>query len=437
MTELDHTHDAAARSWVESANEAKCDFPVQNLPFAVFRRAGSRESFRCGVAIGDQALDLAALSTLDVLKGTAAEAVAACQHSQLDRFFATGSKGWHALRHALFELLRDDANGITRHTLQNCLIPLAQAEYGLPASIRNYTDFYTSIHHAANIGRLFNRKDPLPPNFQWIPLAYHGRASSVGVSGQTIRRPFGQLMPTGAVAPSHAPCQRLDYELEIGIFIGVGNAQGEPIALADAEDHVFGICLLNDWSARDIQAWESTPLGPFLSKCFATTVSPWVVTMEALAPYRQQWSRSKADPQPLPYLEHPRNRHGGAFDIRLQAWLETARSRADRTPPLRLSETSFQHQYWTIAQMVTHHTMGGCNLLTGDLLGSGTVSGPTPEEAGALIELSYAGSKPVTLPNGDQRGFIEDGDTIIFKGWCEKPGFARIGFGELRGTVAN
>jgi fumarylacetoacetase len=200
---------------------------------------------------------------------------------------------------------------------------------------------------------------------------------------------------------------------------------------------VFGICLLNDWSARDIQVWESTPLGPFLSKNFATTVSPWIVTIEALAPYRRQWSRSDAEPQPLPYLEHPRNRQEGAFDIRLQAWLETARSRVDRIPPLQLSETSFRHQYWTIARMVAHHTMGGCNLLTGDLLGSGTVSGPAPEEAGAFIELTYAGSKSLTLPNGEQRAFLEDGDTIIFKGWCEKPGFARIGFGELRGTVVN
>jgi fumarylacetoacetase len=435
MTEPDHTHDVTARSWIATANAVGCDFPIQNLPFAVFRRAGNAEKFRGGVAIGDQIVDLDALPQLGRPTGLARDAVGACRQPQLNEFFAMGAPAWRALRHELFGLLHCDSEAAARHILQTCLVPQSQAEYALPARIGDYTDFYTSIYHAANIGRLFRPKDPLTANFRWMPIAYHGRASSIGVSGQQVHRPRGQVLLAGESAPKYAPCARLDYELELGIFIGTGNPRGKPIPVGEAEDHVFGLCLLNDWSARDIQAWESTPLGPFLAKNFATTISPWIVTLEALAPYREPWHRPAQEPQPLSYLEHPSNRSRGAIDIQLGAWLESARHRHENQPAQRLSRTSFRHQYWTVAQMVAHHTVGGCNLQCGDLLGSGTISGPTPEEAGALIELSEGGRRPLTLDNGEQRSFLEDGDAIIFKAWCEKPGFAPLGFGELRGQL--
>jgi fumarylacetoacetase len=323
-----------------------------------------------------------------------------------------------------------------RAGIQASLVAQSQAEHAVPLRIGDYTDFYTSIDHALNIGRLYRPDDPLSPNFRWMPIAYHGRASSIGVSGERVCRPAGQWLPAGAAQPVFGPSERLDYELELGIYVGTGNAQGEPIALADAERHVFGIGLLNDWSARDIQRWESTPLGPFQGKNFATTVSPWIVTMDALAPYRLPWARAAGEPQPLSHLDHAANRAAGALDIQLEVWLETARHRQQAATPQRLSRTSFRHQYWTIAQMVAHHTAGGCNLQSGDLLGSGTISGPTQGEAGALIELTEGGRKPLQLDNGEQRSFLADGDAVILKGWCEKPGFARIGFGESRGEIA-
>jgi fumarylacetoacetase len=436
MTELDHMHDPGARSWIETANAAGSDFPIQNLPFAVFRRAGSTEDFRGGVAIGDQIVDLDALSRCASLDGQAREAVGACRHAELNQFFAMGPPAWKALRHALFGMLDSDAGTASRQALETCLVPQAQAEYALPARIGDYTDFYTSLYHATNIGRLFRPKDPLATNFRWMPIACHGRASSIGVSGQRVPRPWGQVLPAGEPVPKYTKCARLDYELELGIFIGCGNPRGKPIPIGEAEDHVFGLCLLNDWSARDIQVWESTPLGPFLAKNFATTISPWIVTLEALAPYREPRRRAADDPAVLSYLEHPSNRSRGAISIELEAWLETARHRQERRPAQRLSRTSFCHQYWTIAQMVAHHTVGGCNLQSGDLLGSGTISGPTPGEAGALIELTEGGRNPLTLDNGDRRAFLEDGDAIILRGWCEKPHFARIGFGEVYGQIA-
>jgi fumarylacetoacetase len=321
--------------------------------------------------------------------------------------------------------------------MQRCLIPQSAVEYGLPAHFANYTDFYTSIHHARNVGRIAkpNDCDPLTPNFQWLPIAYHGRASSVVVSGTPFHRPMGQMMQPGASAPVYGPCNRLDYELELGIFIGPGNALGEPIPLAQADEHIFGVCLLNDWSARDIQFWEMLPLGPFLGKNFCTTVSPWVVSLEALVPYRQAFKRPANEPQPLPYLDDATHRASGVLDIQLDVLLETSQQRAAMQAPMRLSHTSFKHQYWTFAQMVTQHTMGGCNLQSGDLLGSGTISGPTDGEQGAMIELTQAGRAPVLLPNGEQRGFLHDGDAVILKGWCEAPGAVRIGFGECQGEV--
>lgn len=439
MHTLNHTHDVHARSWVESANPTATtgsDFPIQNLPHAVFRRTGGSEAFRGGVAIGDQVLDLAALAHARQLDGLALEAATAAAQPALNDFFALGPAAWRALRHALFALLKNDAPVAAVQAVRACLVPQAEAEYAIPARIGDYTDFYTSIDHALNITRLLNPGGDVTSNFRWIPIAYHGRVSTIGVSGQQFRRPMGQAMAPGAKAPTYQACARLDYELELGVWIGTGNTHGEAIALEHAEQHIFGICLLNDWSARDIQFWEMAPLGPFLAKNFATTISPWIVTMEALAPYRQPWTRAATDPQPLAYLEDAANREAGAIDIRLEVWLESEKARAEKRGPSRLSSTSFRHQYWSVAQMVAHHTVGGCQLNPGDLFGSGTISGPGEGEAGAIIELARGGQTPVALgDSGEQRSFIEDGDAVLLRGWCEKPGHARIGFGESRGTV--
>jgi len=433
MTMLNETHDPALRSWVASANLAGSDFPIQNLPFASFRRQGSTEAFRGGVAIGDQILDLAAVHQAGVFTGNIGQAVRAGARPQLNDLMALGAPVWSALRLTLSRALREGA--ADQAALQACLVPQAQAEYGVPARIGDYTDFYTSVHHATNIGKLFRPDNPLLTNYKWIPIGYHGRASSIGVSGQQFRRPVGQTLPPGATQPSFGPCKRLDIELELGIFVGTGNELGDPVAMAQAEDHVFGLCLLNDWSARDIQAWEYQPLGPFLSKNFATTISPWIVTVEALAPYRVAFERPADDPQPLPYLDSEANRQRGAFDIQLQVGLETPKMREAGQGDATICRTSYRHAYWTVAQMVTHHTVNGCNLQPGDLFGSGTLSGPTLDQAGALIELTAGGKNPLPLPNGETRTFLEDGDAVVLRGWCEKPGAARIGFGECRGTV--
>ncbi len=430
---LNATHDPQLASWVESANRPGADFPVQNLPFAVFRRLGSREAFRGGVAIGDQVLDLAALQALRLVTGSAADALAACTGSTLNAFMALGPDAWSTLRSTLSVLLRQGASDAA--ALRRVLVPQSAAELSVPARIGDYTDFYASVHHATAVGTLFRPDNPLLPNYKWVPIAYHGRASSIRVSGQAFRRPRGQIKPSGAEDPQLLPTRRLDYELEVGIFVGTGNALGEPIALTEAEGHVFGLCLLNDWSARDVQAWEYQPLGPFLAKNFATTISPWIVTLEALAPYRTAWARPAADPQPLPYLESSEMRQAGAIDLDLEVYLETAAMRSSGSPPHRLSRSNFRHSYWTVAQMVAHHTVNGCNLEPGDLLGSGTQSGPSASEAGSLLELTVGGKQPVTLSSGETRTFLADGDRIILRGFCEKPGCARIGFGEAAGTV--
>jgi len=435
MVELNHTHDANARSWLASANAPGADFPIQNLPLAVFRRAGSSEAFRGGVAIGDQIVDLAALSATGRLQGLAAQAAHTCAQSALNEFFAMGPAAWAALRHGLFALLEA---GASPSALDGCLVPQAQAQYCVPTRIGDYTDFYTSYHHGLNIGKLFGIPE-VPANFHHIPIAYHGRASSIVISGTPVRRPLGQSKAPSATSPSFGPCAWLDYELELGIFVGTGNALGSPVPLREAESHVFGICLLHDWSARDIQGWEMQPLGPFQAKNFATTISPWIVTMEALAPYRTAWQRDAAFPQPLPYLDTAATRAHGGLDIRLEVGIETPSRRAAGAGPARLTQTSFKHQHWTVAQMLAHHTVGGCNLQSGDLLGSGTISGPSAEEAGAMMELAHAGRQPVHFDRGDgrteARGFLEDGDAVVFTGWCVKPGFARIGFGECRAIV--
>ena len=433
MQILNETHDPALRSWVASANQAQTDFPIQNLPFAVFRRQGSAEAYRGGVAIGDQILDLAAVAARGVLSGAAAAAVQAASGDSLNALMALGQPAWSALRLALSRALREGAP--EQAILTACLIPQAAAEYSLPARIGDYTDFYTSIHHATNIGRQFRPDNPLLPNFKWIPIGYHGRASSIGLSGQTFPRPLGQTMVPGASAPTFGPCKRLDYELEMGIFVGSGNAQGKPIAITEAEASVFGMCLLNDWSARDIQAWEYQPLGPFLSKNFASTISPWIVTLEALSPYRVAFTRPTDDPLPLPYLDSPANSAQGALDIQLEVLLQTQTMRQQDQAATRLTRTSYRHAYWTVAQIVAHHTVNGCNLQPGDLMGTGTLSGPSLDEAGALIELTVGGKQPLTLPNGESRTYLEDGDAVVLRGWCEKPGAARIGFGQCVGTV--
>jgi len=431
MTTLNETHDPTLQSWVASANAAGADFPIQNLPFGVFRRRHDGEAFRIGVAIGTRVLDLSgAAKTRTALAETIRMALGDVDASTLNGLMARGPSTWSALRLALSRALRHGA--VEQGDLTACLYEQADIEHAVPAQIGDYTDFYASVYHATNIGKLFRPDAPLMPNYKWIPIGYHGRASTIGVSGQAFHRPLGQTMPPGATEPSFGPCKRLDYEFEVGIFIGQGNDDGRPIPIAGADDHVFGLCLLNDWSARDIQAWEYQPLGPFLAKNFATTISPWIVTMEALAPFRTAWQRPADDPQPLPYLDAPSVRSEGAFDIQLEAGLVTKRSGHTTLP---LSRTSFRHTYWTIGQMVAHHTVNGCRLLPGDLFGSGTASGPTASEAGALIEIVEGGKKPLTFANGETRTFLEDGDTVVLRGWCEKDGARRIGFGVCEGTV--
>lgn len=433
MPALNETHDLNLTSWVASANDAQSDFPIQNLPFAVFRRQGSDEAFRGGVAIGDQIVDLAAAKETGVFFGLAQTAAEACAAPTLNEFMGMGSEAWSALRLALSQALRSGSDAESK--LSACLVAQADAEYDLPCTIGDYTDFYTSVFHATAVGSLFRPDNPLLPNYKWVPIGYHGRSSSIDVSGQTFHRPQGQTKAPDATEPSFGPCKRLDYELEMGIYIGKGTELGDVIALDDADDHVFGMCLFNDWSARDIQAWEYQPLGPFLAKNFASTVSPWIVTTEALAPYRTAWSRDENDPQPLPYLESEQNRNEGAFDIQLEVLLESEKMRAEGQAPAKLSESSFVHSYWTVAQMVAHHTVNGCNMKPGDFFGSGTQSGPVHDEAGSLLELTRGGKEPLTLENGESRTFLEDGDAVIMRGFCAKDGAARIGFGEVVGTV--
>ncbi|MDB5990100.1 MAG: fahA [Herbaspirillum sp.] len=437
-TLLNETHDSRLRSSVDSANLPGADFTLQNLPFGVFRRRGSGEVFRVGVAIGDQIFDIEAalrgglFAQADALN---AQAIAAACSDSLNALMALSAPAWSALRLTLSRLLRSDAPPALAARLPAALLAQSEAEYALPARIGDYTDFYASIHHATAVGKLFRPEQPLLPNYKWVPIGYHGRASSIAVSGQQFLRPLGQTLAAGATVPVLAPTKRLDYELEVGIFIGAGNAIGSAIAMRDAESHVFGLCLLNDWSARDIQAWEYQPLGPFLAKNFASTISPWIVTLEALAPYRTAWTRDAADPQPLPYLDSDQLRAGGGFDVQLEVLLQTASMQRDGLPPARVSLSNFRYAYWSVSQLIAHHTVGGCNLQPGDLLGSGTQSGPTPEQAGSLLELTAGGKNRLTLPNGETRLFLEDGDTVAMRGWAEKPGCARIGFGEVAGTI--
>ncbi len=416
--ELDETHDPALVSWVESANQAQTDFPIQNLPFGRFRPAAG-EAWRIAVAIGDQLVDLQTAGLID--------------HQDMARLMASSPAERRALRLVLSRALRDGSS--ERARFAEAMLPQSAVELGLPCHIGDYTDFYTGIHHATTVGQLFRPDNPLLPNYKWVPIGYHGRCSSIVASGQGFHRPRGQLMAPGAAAPVLAPCARLDHELELGIFIGRGNALGEPVPVDQAEDHVFGVGLLNDWSARDVQAWEYQPLGPFLSKSFATTLSPWIVTLEALAPFRAPFERPAGDPQPLPYLDAPSVRAHGMADITLEVWLQTAAMRQAGLAAERLSLSNFRDAYWAMAQLVAHHTVNGCNLGSGDLLGSGTISGPGAGQAGSLLELSQGGRQPITLANGEQRTFLHDGDTVLLRGHCARPGARRIGFGDCAGTV--
>ena len=430
---LDFSHDAGLRSWVASANAPESDFPIQNLPVGVFRRVGSQERFRPGVAIGDQIVDLLRVRDAGLFPLEVAASLSGCEHGELNAFMALGRAARVALRHALSRSLSE--NSAHQAVLQTFLLPQAQAEYAVPCRINDYTDFYTGIHHATAVGKLFRPDEPLLPNYKWVPIGYHGRASSIGVSGQTFPRPRGQTKGPNEAVPLLRPSHRLDYELELGVFVGQGNALGEPIPMAEAEGHAFGLVLLNDWSARDIQAWEYQPLGPFLAKSFASTISPWIVTMEALTPFRAPFSRPQGDPQPLPYLDSDANRASGNIDVSLEVLIQTRAMREAGLPPQRLSQSSYLGAYWTVAQMITHHAVNGCNLQAGDLLGSGTQSGDKPEQAGSLLELTAGGKNPLTLANGETRTFLQDGDAITLRGHCQRSGFRRIGFGDCQGQV--
>jgi fumarylacetoacetase len=427
------THDPDLRSWVQSANDAGTDFPIQNLPFGIFRHRGSDEAWRGGVAIGEQIVDLAAVTEASVFGGDVAIAASTAAGPTLNALMQLGPAAWSRLRAALSATLAYGSEDGA--ALRGCLVPQAEAEYALPAHIGDFTDFCSSIHHASAVARLRRPDAPLPSNYLWVPIGYHGRSSSIGICGQRFHRPCGQVLPKGAEQPVFGPSWQLDYELELGAYVGVGNAPGEPVPIGVAEAHVFGLCLLNDWSARDIQAWESRPLGPLLGKNFATTVSPWVVTLEALAPFRVPGARPAGDPRPLPYLDSRANAAAGGFDIELEVLLQTATMRARTLPPQRLARSNFRHAYWTLAQLLAHHSVNGCNLRPGDLIGTGTLSGPSPEECGSLLELTHGGHRPITLADGETRSFIEDGDVVVMRGCCEREGAARIGFGQLSAEV--
>ena len=434
---IDETHRADLRSWVDSANDPTTDFPIQNLPLGVVRRDAT-DTPVAAVAIGDEVMLLDVAARLDLLVGPARDAVAATAGGALNRLMALGPNARGALRAGLVDILRHDseAGRRARSRRSDVLVEAASVEMLVPAAIGDYSDFYASIEHAKNIGSMFRPDNPLLPNYKYVPIGYHGRASSIVVSGTGVVRPGGQTKADTDASPSFGPSRRLDYELEVAMFIGTGNSLGEPIPIAQAEDRMFGLCLVNDWSARDVQAWEYQPLGPFLAKNFGTTISPWVVTMDALEPFRvPAFRRLDGDPAPLPYLSSPANEAKGGVDIQLEVWLRSALMRESGTPAYRLSHGRFTVMYWTLAQLLTHHASNGCNLEPGDLLASGTVSGPAKESRGCLQELTWRGTEPITLPSGEQRRYLEDGDEVVLRGFCERDGFARIGFGECRGTV--
>jgi fumarylacetoacetase len=432
---IDHTHTATRRSFVASAN-GHTDFPIQNLPLGVF--APRDGAARGGVAIGDEIFDLAAALEQGLFSGPATKAAEAAAGATLNPLFALGREARTALRQRLSDIL--DADGKDRARIEGVRAKLlhaaADCRLELPAAIGDYTDFFAGINHATNAGRLFRPDNPLMPNYKYVPIGYHGRASSIRPSGTDVRRPNGQRKPANETVPTFGPSRNLDYELELGVWVGPGNALGQPIPMVRAADHIAGFCLLNDWSARDIQGWEYQPLGPFLGKSFLTTISPWVITPEAMAPFRlAQPKRPEGDPEPLPHLFDASDQGSGALDIELEVLLLTSGLTAKGLPPHQLSKGSSRHLYWTVAQLVAHHSSNGCNLRPGDIFGTGTISGLTRSELGSLLEISLGGREPTTLASGETRRFLEDGDTVIMRAHCRREGFASIGFGECRGTV--
>jgi fumarylacetoacetase len=433
---LDETHDPKMQSWVEAANVADADFPVQNLPFGVFQQRGAGARAKVGVAIGDRILDVHGwLGHTYLADEKLRSAANACASDSLNPLMALGAGPRNALRQRIHSALREEAPASVRQIVSNHMTAQSDVDMLLPAVVGDYTDFYASIFHATNVGRLFRPDNPLLPNYKFIPIGYHGRASSLVPTGTPIRRPAGQTRG-GEADPNYGLTKALDYELELGFFVSKGNALGETVAIGGAEEHIFGICLVNDWSARDIQAWEYQPLGPFLAKSFATSLSSWVVTMEALAPFRTaSFARGEGDPAPLPYLFDASDREHGGLDLWLEVSLLSPRMREAGAPPVVLGRSNFRDMYWTMAQMLTHHASNGCNLRSGDLLASGTVSGSDSSARGCLLELTARGKDPVTLPTGEQRKFLEDGDEVILRGFCARDGFRRIGLGSCRGTI--
>jgi len=440
--EVNETHDPNLKSWIESANTPDTDFPIQNLPFCHFNyetdKVGAtwQATWSVGVAIGDRILDLIGCSEA----GLFGEFEKCGEQSIfLENLIYSQSETADTLlkfRRKIIELLHEGASEELKQKVSQQLHFTSDCAFMIPFQIGDYTDFYCSIFHATNVGAMFRPDNPLLPNYKYIPIGYHGRASSIVVSGTDVKRPKGQNRSDQNAPPVFIPCKNLDYEMEVGFFVGRGNNLGEAIAIDDAEEHIFGLCLVNDWSARDMQAWEYQPLGPFLAKNFATTVSPFVVTMEALAPFRTAaFEREADDPQPLDYLNGEQNQKSGGFDIKLEVYIQTEKMRASNIAPHLLSRSNMKDLYWTIGQMLTHHASNGCNLQTGDLMATGTVSGREKNERGCLLELTWRGTEPLELPNGETRRFLEDGDEIIMKGFCEREGFRRIGFGECRGKI--
>jgi fumarylacetoacetase len=434
---LDNTHDPERRSWVESANDPDGDFPIQNLPYGVFRRKGneSDEAPRIGVAIGASVLDLQGAVETGLLDDSGPEACCALSVTTLNDFLALGQSSWTKTRHVISDLLAADTATLRDNAelRSRLLIGQTDVELLLPVAIGDYTDFYASIHHATNVGSMFRPNNPLMPNYKYLPVGYHGRASSIVISGTPIRRPCGQTKVDDAEAPAFGPCRLLDYELEMGFFTGPGNAMGQRVTMPQAGEHIFGLCIVNDWSARDIQKWEYQPLGPFNAKNFATTISPWAVTLDALAPFRVPGPQRSADDPPL--LDYLRPADDFGLDITCEVFISSPQMREQMMAPHRVSRGNFSDMYWTIAQMLAHHTSTGCNMRPGDLLGSGTVSGPEESSRGCLLELTWRGENPIQLPDGTERKFLQDGDEVIIKAYCEGEGAVRIGFGECRGIL--
>ena len=433
---LDETHDAARRSFVETANGPDTDFPIQNLPLGVFSTRADPNP-RIGMAIGDQVFDLKKASRAN--ESFIRPIVEALQETSLNRLFSLGHAALRDLRRKAADMLDQGSGGNnTRRHSSELLAPMDECTFHLPTRVANYTDFYAGIYHARAAGALLTPENPLPQNYKWVPIAYHGRASSVQVGRGAVRRPLGQRPPAAAdEGPSFGPCERLDFELEMGFYLGGGNRLGKPIPIAEASQEIVGFSLLNDWSARDIQRWEMFPLGPFLSKSFATSVSPWVVTANALAPFRVPvLPRPEGDPRPLPYLFDKADQADGGLDVHLQVYLSTVQMRDAHEPAVEILTSNAKYLYWTPAQMVAHHTINGCNLQPGDLVGTGTISGPTRAELSSMLELTGAGEQPVVLPNREQRGFLSDDDEVTFRGKCSRPGFVSIGFGSCVGRIA-